>query len=518
MIALQRKPDANRPLTLTPDEIPASAIATVTRPIAMRYDVVPIGIDLETDTLTVGTASDSRTASLSSDAIAELRKTSKRNNIKVIGVTLESVQRVIEAHYPIGRVLGNDAPVAWQKRFLDYVARGLERVGDDVVLDHRADHGLVSIHVDGHGRDIDHLTIDELRHVQRAALMMAQVARADDLSQPHRGRLSHRMDDGEEVDLRITSHPTYDECASMSVRIIPKKSKFARLDQLGMKPKMLRRMLEIEKLFTRLMLAAGPPSHGKSTLIRSLMFERWLRTKSPYLRSLEVPLEQRYEWLTSTDATDAGSRIDIGETVEHWLAMPTHAAFFGEIRNGASLNQVMRLALASIPTFTTTHGESGPEAVWRLFEEGANPLTLGQVLTCAVGQRLFSVLCENCSEPVPADDALAPLFIDAARRRGGEIAAAVRDANIRRPNLEKVESCRACTGGFLGRTPVFDLLVVNDAVRRAIYAKRPADEIAAADPDYEPMWIPAAELVLTGRTSPEEALRWIRLPQAGVSA
>ena len=133
----------------------------------------------------------------------------------------------------------------------------------------------------------------------------------------------------------------------------------------------------------------------------------------------------------------------------------------GEIRDRETAVMAIQSALTGHLVFSTLHTNDAASAVARLLDLGIEPYLLASSLIGVVAQRLVRRVCPTCVQPAPAGD-LARLA-----RRGdlppvdaGSILAAV--------------GCPECRQtGYRGRLGIFELLVVDDAVRRKIQRPRP---------------------------------------------
>jgi len=99
------------------------------------------------------------------------------------------------------------------------------------------------------------------------------------------------------------------------------------------------------------------------------------------------------------------------------------------------------------------------EALLRVLALKAPPAEFAENVTAVLSQRLVRKLCEHCKEAyVPTPQTLAQLGIPQGRV----------DVFYRPPQHAE-EPCAACSGiGYVGRTAIFELLVVNPAVRKAV--------------------------------------------------
>jgi type II secretory ATPase GspE/PulE/Tfp pilus assembly ATPase PilB-like protein len=117
---------------------------------------------------------------------------------------------------------------------------------------------------------------------------------------------------------------------------------------------------------------------------------------------------------------------------------------------------------------TTVRARDAAEALLRLLAMKLPQRQFAESVTGVLYQRLIRKLCESCKvgyQPTP--DVLKKLGIPAGKVQ----------QFYRPPKPEEVEKpCQACNGlGYVGRTGIFELLIVNDAVRE-ILATQPTVE------------------------------------------
>jgi len=122
---------------------------------------------------------------------------------------------------------------------------------------------------------------------------------------------------------------------------------------------------------------------------------------------------------------------------------------------------------------TSTAAREAPEALLRLLQKKAPHRDLAQNVTAVLHMRLIRLLCGTCKVGYePAPDLLKKLGIPA-----GKI-----EMLYRVPNAEEQpKPCTKCNGvGYIGRTGLFELLVVNDKVREVLLKQPKIDYLRKA--------------------------------------
>ncbi len=492
---------------LAPERVTQLAIPSVSSPralaailphVARANDAIPLEI-LANGSLLVGVVDPTNEALLNALRVASHRE------VTPVAFALSEILGRLAVSYPAreaAAVGGADSPEAL---FLAAIREGVRTHASDVTFEHRGDEGgQIVMLIDGGAhvwRDIDEETLLSL---VRTGLNKAGVPGAHDERVGHRGRLTLGLE-GRTVTLRLTSTPTFDGHMMLSMRLIMPYEALPHLEEIGMQKKMLDRYLRVLSRANGLIVNSGPPGQGKTTFTFASLQAIWRPHK--IFRTVECPVEMRVPFLSQNSVED-GDEGDwtYAKAIAHLLAIPSHGAFFGEMRDPYTVSQAVRFALSGRPLFATTHGNTAPQVLFRLLHEGASRMNLAEVLLASISQRLVPQLCTRCRVASPGAGALAwmraavscPSLHDTLDRA---------EIYVANPN-----GCDACLGGYRGRAPIFELLVGTDGVKRAILTATSAAEIAASDPDYEPLWVDAARMVLTGKTSPEAAADLVTLP------
>jgi len=147
----------------------------------------------------------------------------------------------------------------------------------------------------------------------------------------------------------------------------------------------------------------------------------------------------------------------------------------------------------------TLHTNDASSAVTRLADMGVEPYLLATSLLGVLAQRLVRTLCPACRA--------------AAAPTAGE-AKIVADLGL--PSAQAVwtaPGCASCNGsGYRGRTGVYELLVVDDAMRRLIHdgANEPAIRDAATRAGMQTLRRDGARWIAQGTTSLAELVRVTR--------
>jgi general secretion pathway protein E len=142
----------------------------------------------------------------------------------------------------------------------------------------------------------------------------------------------------------------------------------------------------------------------------------------------------------------------------------------GEMRDGETASIGVNAALTGHLVLTTLHTNSAAGAVVRLLDLGVQAYLIASTLRCVVAQRLVRKLCTHCRESYEA-----PQDLIAQLKQGGTVPG---EAPLR---LWRASGCSYCGGsGYSGRAAIFELLSVDDDMRRLIKPGVSAEVISQA--------------------------------------
>ena len=186
---------------------------------------------------------------------------------------------------------------------------------------------------------------------------------------------------------------------------------------------------------------------------------------------------------------------DFSTVLRHILRQATNVIMAGEIRDAKTANIMVQAALTGHLVFSTLHTDDAPSAMTRLMDIGIPPYLVRDSVRGVVAQRLLKLLCSDCKEEYKPE----PLECDGLGLEGED----------RERMLFRGKGCGKCRQtGYRGRTGVFSLLAVTEAVRQTIEDKSAVKiEAAARGGGWSSLREAAMVKLWRGETASEEVLR-----------
>ena len=307
---------------------------------------------------------------------------------------------------------------------------------------------VVRLRIDGTLRDL----IEPARALHAALVSRIKIMAQLDIAEkrlPQDGRITLRVA-GKPVDVRVSTIPT-GHGERVMLRLLDKQAGRLDLSQLGMDDATLAHMDSLIREPHGIVLVTGPTGSGKTTTLYAALSR--LDTSSLNIMTVEDPIE--YD-LDGINQTQINSRIDMSfaRALRAILRQDPDVVMIGEIRDLETAQIAVQASLTGHLVFATLHTNDAVSSVNRLVDMGVEPFLLASSLIGVCAQRLVRRLCLQCRKPITPDPAqLRALGVAPA---GVAISAA--------------HGCAACNrSGYRGRTGIYELLMVDDDLRRLIH-------------------------------------------------
>ncbi len=474
-----------------------------------QYNVIPVGI--ENGTLRVATSEPFRPGLADSlrlasglrvkfalSPAADIEKASK----KFYGVGADTLDRLIadnqidldqDAGTSVGDLSNLDQEASVVKFVNQIIWEAHHDRGTDIHIEPMENDLRIRYRIDG----VLHPTPlpPQMKRFQSAIISRIKVMAGMDIAEkrlPQDGRISLRVK-GEEIDVRVSTMPTvYGE--SVSLRLLMRSSGMYGMDKLGL-------FKDDEDILHRLirrphgiLLVTGPTGSGKSTSLYA-----WLHTINSVdkrILTVEDPIEYEMAGINQIQMKpEIGLTFAVG--LRHILRQDPDVIMVGEIRDQETADIAIRAALTGHLVFSTLHTNDSAGGVTRLVDMGIEPFLVASSVEALVAQRLVRRLCPKCKRPWTVEmPFLESIGFPISKLLTGTICEPV--------------GCEECRGtGYVGRTGIYEILLISDAIRQMIVERQSAADIKihALEHGMRTLRMDGWRKVLAGVTTLEEVLR-----------
>jgi general secretion pathway protein E len=378
------------------------------------------------------------------------------------GVDIGNLERYVKLKR-VDEIEASDSHVVAAVEYLLHYA--LDQRASDVHIEPRRDHSAVRMRIDGVLHNVH--TLPKAVHPAIVSRIKT-LARLDiaEKRRPQDGRIKTARGD-REVEMRVsTVAVAFGE--KLVLRIFDPGTLLRDLSDVGM---FENQFALAEKFLGRphgLILVTGPTGSGKTTTLYAAL--RMVATPEVNVVTIEDPIEIVVDAFNQV-AVQPKINVGFAEALRHVLRQDPDVIMVGEVRDGETAEIALQAALTGHMVLATLHTNDAASAITRLLELGVDPFVLASTLAGVVAQRLVRTVCSNCRVETfltPDQMTLLGLDVHALRAQGQE------------PELMVAfgEGCVQCRStGLLGRTGVFEVLEVDDKIRKLVVAKASSTEI-----------------------------------------
>ena len=335
----------------------------------------------------------------------------------------------------------------------------------------------------------------QLKRYQAALISRIKVMSGMNIAEkrlPQDGRINVRIK-GEEIDIRVSTVPTvYGE--SVSLRLLTRGKIFLSLEKLGFSPAEEAALREIIIKPHGILLVTGPTGSGKSTSLYA--FLSTINSVTKRIITIEEPVEYELKGINQIAV-----RSDIGLTfamgLRHILRQDPNVIMVGEIRDLETAEIAIRAALTGHLVFSTLHTNDAPSAFTRLIDMGIEPFLVASSVEAVLAQRLVRTICPHCKTETKVSK-------NYLRKIGFP------ENEIDTAKFYKGAGCEDCRQlGYQGRMGIYELLILNEALRPLILGRAAASTIAqkAMEQGMRTLRTDGWNKVKAGMTTIEEVLR-----------
>ncbi len=277
---------------------------------------------------------------------------------------------------------------------------------------------------------------------------------------PQDGRIPLKLA-GKDIDVRLSSVPTaFGE--RLVLRLQDRSNVILELEQLGFSEDSLKKLDYLLSKTYGIVLVTGPTGSGKSTTLYACLSK--INKTDINIITVEEPVEQRIHGIGQIQV-NSKIGLTFAAGLRSILRQDPDVIMIGEIRDLETAEIAINSSLTGHLVLSTIHTNDSAGVFPRLIDMGCEPFLIATSLLGVMAQRLVRILCPHCKEPYqPSDVELKSLDITREQARSARIHRAV--------------GCHHCNQkGYLGRTLIQEILMVNDDIRSLIMQRKDGSTI-----------------------------------------
>jgi general secretion pathway protein E len=360
----------------------------------------------------------------------------------------------------------------------------------DIHIEPQEDRVRIRYRIDGTLQDMMSVPVSTHRALISRVKILGSMNIADHF-RPQDGQFSTKAK-GREIDIRVATAPTvHGERATL--RLLDKTMATLGLSELGMLPDSLAKFENMLKVPYGMILASGPTGAGKTTTLYAAINS--LDTMGRNIITIEDPAEYRFKDINQIQINPQAG-ITFASGLRSILRLDPDVILVGEIRDAETANIATQAALTGHLMLSSVHANDVASVLSRLLDLKVEPFLIASTVIGVVAQRMVRRICPDCSHLIEASAV--------------EQMAYEKEIGEKRAKFLYGTGCKSCAHtGYLGRTGIFEILTMNDAIGMMVcnHATSSTIRAQALKDGMISMMNDGMRKVKTGITTPSEVLR-----------
>ena len=337
------------------------------------------------------------------------------------------------------------------------ILQALRQGASDIHIEPTPKHTVVRFRVDGQLREV----LRPRRDVHPTVVSRVKIMGKMDIAEqrfPQDGRCQVTVE-GRGIDLRISTLPTV-LGEKVVMRVLDRSRLTFDLDILGLPRDLLAQVKQLLSKPYGLLLVSGPTGCGKTTTLYSAL--ELIKSVHRNIITVEDPVEYQVALVNQTQVDEAKS-LNFATVLRSVLRQDPDVIMVGEIRDPETADVAVQAALTGHLVLSTIHTNDSAGAVVRLIDMGVESYKLAAALVGVVSQRLVRTVCPKCQASYyPPREVLEVLHYQQENGR----------------SFVRGEGCSECFDtGFRGRTGIYEVLIVDQEVRKLISREAAIDSL-----------------------------------------
>ncbi len=351
----------------------------------------------------------------------------------------------------------NSAPIIRLVNLI--IAEALNMRASDIHIEPFEDRIRIRYRIDGKLTERD----SPPKRLLSAMISRIKIMASMDISEKRRcqdGRIKTRVGT-KEIDLRVSMMPT-SHGQAVVMRILDRDSIKVGIRNLGFSEENYRIFNNVIRRPNGIFLVTGPTGSGKTTTLYSALGE--LNRPDRKIITAEDPVEYILQGINQVEVKTAIG-LTFASVIRAMLRQAPNVILVGEIRDLETAEMAIQASLTGHLVFSTLHTNDAPGAITRMIDMHVQPFLVASSVMAVMAQRLARRVCLKCGEPYrPASGELQHFDISP------EVAA--------NSTFMRGKGCSNChQTGFRGRVAVFELMVMNSAIRELTFNREPSQNI-----------------------------------------
>ncbi|MFH0818799.1 MAG: GspE/PulE family protein [Patescibacteria group bacterium] len=382
-----------------------------------------------------------------------------------------------------------------------FIRYGYENLASDIHIEPTEKNIAIRFRLDGMLYDAATIPKELLEPIISRIKILARL-RTDEHRAAQDGKITLPLEE-EDLDIRVSIVPIT-EGEKVVMRLLSEKNRQFSLDDLGFSENDVSKIRKAINSPHGMILVTGPTGSGKTTTLYAIL--KILNKRDVNISTIEDPVE--YDMMgVNQIQVNAKTNLTFAAGLRSIVRQDPDIIMVGEIRDQETAGISVNAALTGHLVLSTLHTNDAATTLPRLIDMKIEPFLIASTVNIAIAQRLVRKVCTQCL----MSDIYEGKVLDELKEQVNLEAVTGQDVKkIKKLRFYKGKGCPACNNtGYKGRIGVFELLTINEAMRKLIVNKADAGQIKAkaVELGMTTMMQDGVAKAMQGMTTIEEVLR-----------
>lgn len=355
------------------------------------------------------------------------------------------------------------------KTAYDIMSDAIWRRASSVVFSPTAQDYQVSYYVDGTALKQPSMAREQMQYFIHFMKHLADLD-SKEKRKPQKGRFKIRKNKEDSPWEVMTAGSTAGE--QVKLKHITQEG-MARLTEIGLMPEQLEKFDRFREIKQGVFLVSGPPKSGVTTTLYAL-----LRNHDAFMNSVNT-LERQPAGQLPNITQNIFTLSDTGTTtfakkLQTIVRMGPDIVGVAECEDAETAKIACAAARDGKLMYVSLQADNVLQALGKWLKFVGNKNVVAETLIGVCSQRLLRLLCDECKQAYAPDKELFRKFnINAEKTK-----VLYRAGKVQYDKHGKPSTCEKCQGtGYVGRTGVFEIVMLNDDLREVLRQSKSLPEI-----------------------------------------
>jgi len=274
----------------------------------------------------------------------------------------------------------------------------------------------------------------------------------------------------EKFDIRVSIIPVT-EGENIVMRLLSERARRFILESLGLRGRDYKEVKAAIKKPYGMVLATGPTGCGKTTTLYAIL--KILNKPEVNICTIEDPVEYDIERVSQIQVNPK-TNLTFSKGLRSIVRQDPDIIMVGEIRDNETAGIAINSAMTGHLVLSTMHANTAATNLPRLMDMGIEPFLVASSINVIVAQRLVRKICAKCRESYEVTKVeLINLGLSS------DLTEKISNGK-KKIRVYHGKGCKACVNtGYSGRIGIFEVMKIEESIRKVIMEKANADQIQA---------------------------------------